>query len=172
MLLSDRKHWITIVLAFLLGLWATDNLSSTAAVTAAYPAYPLASESGESLAIYDEPNSVVLDYVEAVAVEGQAGQVEILWRTNSELGTAGFYVMRGITTEGPFEQANQDLILAEGEDLGGASYSYLDSDLSGGITYHFYIREVQTSGGSIAYTELMVSAVPWHGVYLPMVVRQ
>jgi hypothetical protein len=120
----------------------------------------------------DTPTSVTLEYVRAAAVETQPGQIKVLWKTNSELNTAGFVVMRSTTLEGVYGPANIDLILAQGEGTGGATYAYVDAGLTGGLTYYYYIREVTDSGGTEDHTEFTRSARPWFGVYLPLILNQ
>ena len=120
----------------------------------------------------DMPTSVTLEYVRASAVEGKVGQAKVLWKTNWERNTAGFFVMRSTTLDGSYAPANADLVLAQGQDLGGATYSFVDVGLTGGATYYYYIREVSDTGGTEDHTEFTRSARPWFGVYLPLILNQ
>jgi hypothetical protein len=145
---STRKL-ITIASVVLLALRAGGNVS-TASFT------------------HDGPTVVVLESVEAIP---GVRQVEVRWTTISELDTAGFNVMRSTSAGGPWEQANAYLIIALGVAPGGADYSFVDTGLTGGITYYYYIRGVTASGSPPTddYTDYIRSATPKHGIYLPIV---
>jgi hypothetical protein len=118
------------------------------------------------------PNSINLQYFTAVAIERQPGQVQISWETTSEVDTAGYFIMRALSEAGPYEAANTSVILGQGNDLTGATYSYVDGGLDGGVTYYYYLRELQIGGSMNDYAELTASATPSHGVFLPMMARQ
>jgi hypothetical protein len=146
----SRRRLIVIGMVALLGLYAGGSASG---VTFAD----------------DGPTEVHLEDVWATA--GTA-QVEFGWITTSERDTAGFNVLRGTSQYGPWEQANDDLILAQDEDLTGAQYIFLDTGLAGGITYYYMLQEILLTGGSTDYTDYIRSATPYHGTYLPLVIAQ
>jgi hypothetical protein len=118
---------------------------------------------------HNDPTSVTLDWVDAIP--GTA-QVEVQWATTTELDTAGFNVLRSTSESGPWEQANDDLIVARGEDMGGAQYSFVDTGLAGGVTYYYMLQEILLTGGSTDYTGYIRSAMPDRGTYLPLVIAQ
>ena len=138
---------ILIVLGVLLGLCAGGSVATAAHAD-------------------DDPTSVELKEVTAIA---GYGQVEVRWATYSEWGAAGFNVMRGASETGPWEQANAYAIVAVGEE-GGASYSFVDAGLAGGITYYYYIQEILLSGGTQDHLDHIVSATPGYCVYLPLII--
>jgi hypothetical protein len=72
-------------------------------------------------------NSTVttLVHLEEFMVRGGADQ-RILWRTASELDTAGFYIWRSVSREGPFVVLNESIVASEGSPSQGASYEYID----------------------------------------------
>jgi len=144
--MSARKP-VIIVLMLLLGWWVLGNVSSATFVN-------------------NNPAAVILGNVEAIA--GPA-QVEIRWTTLSELDTAGFNVMRSTSGDGPWERANENAILAQGGDLSGDDYSYVDTGLDGGITYYYYIQELLASGGTKDHTDRTVFATPGYVIYLPII---
>jgi hypothetical protein len=143
---------IMILLVVALGLWSVGKASTT---TAGFD--------------NNQPNSVVLDSVDAVA---GWGQVEVRWTTVSELDTAGFYVMRSTSEDGTFEQANDDLILATGDGLSGDSYSFVDKDVAGGTTYYYYIRELPNSGPPNDYTGEWIRHATPKAIFLPFIAKQ
>lgn len=146
----SRRRLIVIGMIALLGLYAGGSAS------------------GVTLAD-DGPTEVHLENV--WATPGIA-QVEFGWITTSERDTAGFNVLRGTSQYGPWVQANDDLILARGEDMSGAQYSFLDTGLTGGITYYYMLQEIQLAGEPINYTGYIQLATPDHGTYLPLVIAQ
>lgn len=146
----SRRRLIVIGMVALLGLYASGSASG---VTFAD----------------DGPTEVHLEDV--WATPGTA-QVEFGWITTSERDTAGFNVLRGASQYGPWEQANDDLILARGEDMGGAQYSFVDTGLAGGVTYYYMLQEILLTGGSTDYTGYIRSATPDRGTYLPLVIAQ
>jgi hypothetical protein len=151
-MLVNTKKSTAIVLGIWLGLWILGNV-----VSATYT--------------NDDPTAVVLDSVEAIP---DVARVDVRWATVSELDTAGFHVMHSTSADGPWERANDDLILAEGEATSGASYRFMDTGLAGGVTYYYYIQEVTASGSPPTHDykdEWIRSATPKYGTYLPLVVR-
>jgi hypothetical protein len=151
MLVNTRKSTV-IVLGIWLGLWVLGNVASAACTE-------------------EEPTAVVLDSVEAIP---GVARVEVRWTTVSELDTAGFHVMRSTSADGPWERANDDLILGQGDAVAGASYSFMDTGLAGGVTYYYYIQEVTASGIPPTHDwkgEWIRSATPKYGTYLPLVIR-
>ena len=111
-------------------------------------------------------NSVTLDYVEATA---GLRQVEVRWATLLESDTAGFNVMRGRSSHGPWEQANEDPIIAKGEGLSGAEYSFVDADLASGITYYYHIQELTNTGSKYDYMGHIAHARP-PALFLPFAI--
>jgi hypothetical protein len=96
--------------------------------------------------------SVGLDASEPLAVnlanfsaEAEEDAVHLYWETVSELDHLGFNISRSTTAEGV--QLNSALIPAQAPGSGqGASYSYEDGDVEGGITYYYSLEEVDVSG--------------------------
>jgi hypothetical protein len=111
-------------------------------------------------------NSVTLDYVEAIP---GLCQVEIRWATLSEVDTAGFNVMRGRSSHGPWEQANENLIIAIGDNLNGAEYSFVDADLASGITYYYHIQELTNTSVENDYMGHIALAKP-PALFLPFTI--
>lgn len=145
----NRRRLIVIGMVALLGLYAGGTVSNATFA-------------------HNDPTAVTLDWVDAIP--GTA-QVEVQWATTIELDTAGFNVLRSTSESGPWEQANDYLILAYGE-MSGAQYSFVDTGLAGGITYYYMLQEIQLTGDPINYTGYIRSATPDHGTYLPLVIAQ
>jgi hypothetical protein len=147
--MSVRKP-VIVALAVLMGLCAGGDVSNISIAQ-------------------DNPTAVQLESVEAIP---GVARVEVLWTTVSELDAAGFNVMRSTSEFGPWVQANDYLIIATGTGTSGADYSFLDTGLTGGIEYYYYLQEVLATSGTQDYLgDWIRSATPLHGVYLPLIIR-
>jgi hypothetical protein len=82
-------------------------------------------------------------------------QVTIFWETGSEFSTAGFYVLRSLSAEGPFT-AISSFIPAEGGTI-GATYSILDTGITTHEIYYYVLEELETSGTTKTYTDDKIS---------------
>ncbi len=78
------------------------------------------------------------------------------WRTEAEVGTAGFNVLRAESPEGPWVRVNADLIASQGSSWGGASYTFADATREAGSVYWYSIEEVRASGGTERYAPQLV----------------
>ncbi len=68
-------------------------------------------------------------------------QVELRWETATEINNAGFFISRGLTHTGVYTRVSP-FIPAEGDDLTGAEYSYLDQDLVNGMLYYYMLEAI------------------------------
>lgn len=83
--------------------------------------------------------------------------VVVEWETASELDTAGFYVQRSDSQNGIYIRITE-LITAEGDDISGASYQYLDLNAISGNTYWYKLETIDLNQESEYYPP--VSAIP------------
>jgi len=81
--------------------------------------------------------------------------VALTWETASEVGTAGFNVYRAVSTEAVFEQVNVALIPAQGDELTGATYRFIDDAVRVGQQYFYRIEEVEWDGTVTSYPEIV-----------------
>jgi hypothetical protein len=84
--------------------------------------------------------------------------VVVQWNTESEIDTAGFYLYRSISKEGPFEQINNALILASSDKFTGGSYTYDDKDVIAGQTYFYQLEDVDLAGNTSIHGPIEVTA--------------
>ncbi len=84
--------------------------------------------------------------------------VIVEWTTASELDTVGFYLLRGETPAGPFEQVNNELIPATSDSLTGSSYSYEDQGVTAGVTYFYMLEDIENTGNSNQHGPIVVEA--------------
>jgi len=86
-------------------------------------------------------------YIELVSFEArpQGSGIVLTWETGAEIDNAGFVIYRAIMGTFDYQQVS-DLIAAEGSPSVGASYSFTDSNVQAGITYNYYLVDIDTSG--------------------------
>lgn len=84
--------------------------------------------------------------------------VVVEWTTASELNTVGFNLLRGETSDGPFEQVNGALIPSASDTLTGNSYRFEDHGVVAGRTYFYMLEEIESSGGSNQHGPITVKA--------------
>lgn len=100
--------------------------------------------------------SIFLDPVVAVelvafTVEAdKRGKVFLSWETATETKNAGFNLYRSRHRDGAYKKINDSLILAKGDAVSGADYSYLDAIPARG-TYYYKLEDVDYNGLSIMH---------------------
>jgi hypothetical protein len=87
----------------------------------------------------------------AIFAEYRDGSVLLEWRTYAELDNAGFNVYRGSSADRPETMLNRELIPARGDDLHGAVYRFEDRDVEGGVTYHYWLEDVDLRGVGVLH---------------------
>ncbi|MCW5860680.1 MAG: hypothetical protein KIS63_20470, partial [Caldilineales bacterium] len=68
----------------------------------------------------------------------------ISWRTGTQIGTFGFRLWRGASAGGPWQQVVT--LPAEGDSLGGASYSHDDANLPAPAQVWYLLQELANQG--------------------------
>ena len=74
------------------------------------------------------------------------GEVTLMWRTESEIDTAGFNIYRGVIGSAEMTKLNKTLIPAKGTATSGAEYTYVDNDVRNGVIYIYKLEDVDTAG--------------------------
>ncbi len=97
---------------------------------------------------YDDCQGVSSVDISSLSANGHDGYVEVNWTTASELDNAGFNLYRSLSKDGEKSQLNEALIPAQGDELQGASYSFTDNDVTPGITYYYWLEDVDIHGKS------------------------
>lgn len=93
--------------------------------------------------ISDNPLPVQLAAFEALA---DFGKVTLNWTTASELDNLGFNIYRADADENNWQQINSQLIAGQGNTAQSTDYSFVDSKVVGGETYHYKLESVSTNG--------------------------
>jgi len=70
--------------------------------------------------------------------------VVVGWTTGSEVDTAGFNIWRSSAATGSFTKANAAVIPAQGTGVGGASYTWTDTNVSAGQTWYYKLEDIDT----------------------------
>jgi len=100
---------------------------------------------------------LAVDLTFFVAV-GHDTYVQVDWATASEIDNAGFNLHRGLSKERPSAQLNEGLIPAQGDELQGATYSFIDSSVTNDVIYFYWLEDVDLHGNSTMHGP--VSATP------------
>jgi hypothetical protein len=110
---------------------------------------------GYFLLVQDAKGAVHLSRFET---SGEDQQVRIVWSTDTELNTAGFYIQRSDSENGNYIRVSS-FIFHQGDSITGADYEYIDSGLINGQVYWYRLEEIETNQNSIYYDP--ESAMPW-----------
>ena len=93
------------------------------------------------------------------------------WETATELDNRGFNLYRSETAAGPGLQLNDSLIPPQNPGgMFGAVYTWLDKDVPAGVTYYYWLEDVDVHGIATRYGPVSAT-VRSYRVYLPLVRR-
>ncbi|MBN2209283.1 MAG: right-handed parallel beta-helix repeat-containing protein [Candidatus Coatesbacteria bacterium] len=100
-------------------------------------------------------------YIELNSFEakGLNGRVLVTWTTGTEIDNAGFDIYRKEEGSTDFAKVNGSLIPAQGTLGGGASYSFVDTNVVAQTKYLYYLVDVDANGKTTAHGP--VSATPY-----------
>jgi hypothetical protein len=77
----------------------------------------------------------------------QENGVVVRWETSAEVDTWGFHLLRSAdSNRASAQRVTSDLILGQGRGQGGASYSWVDQTAQPGVTYTYWLQEIETDG--------------------------
>ncbi|MBN1592203.1 MAG: hypothetical protein JW941_03005 [Candidatus Coatesbacteria bacterium] len=81
--------------------------------------------------------------LENFEANASGSNIVLTWETGAEIDNAGFIIYRSDGTE---RKAISRLIGAEGSASAGASYRFVDDDVEAGVTYQYWLVDIDTSG--------------------------
>jgi hypothetical protein len=115
------------------------------------------------------PTAVELAWFTATPREGV---IALAWETASEIDLLGFHVYRAEAVDGPRTRLTGDLLpgQAPGSPV-GAVYEFVDEAVAPGVTYWYWLADVDTHGAATLHGPVSAGA-PGGGsyrVYLPVV---
>jgi hypothetical protein len=94
---------------------------------------------------YGNPTAVTLA---SFNVAWSEDGMQVAWETALEIDTVGFNVWRSTAPNGAYVRVNDSLIpSASPGSVLGASYAYVDEDVTPGETYHYKLEELEVGGG-------------------------
>lgn len=96
---------------------------------------------------FSGPTLVELAYFRATPV---GSDILLEWKTETEIETVGFHILRSEREDGEYIQITPHLIPAEGGGGFGAEYSYSDHHLEAGL-YYYVLQEIDAGGGSFLH---------------------
>lgn len=79
------------------------------------------------------------------------GEVRLVWKTASQLDTAGFNLYRSDRAEGPYVRINPQLVPATPQAVTGNTYEYVDRNVNSGRTYYYQLEELEINGKSTRF---------------------
>jgi hypothetical protein len=122
----------------------------------------LANDIAYQVSLAAEPTAIDLA---SFGARAGAEDVTVAWETGSEVDNAGFNVYRAESADGPYVQVNQTLIPAQGDPVGGASYSLQDAPGVG--AFYYKLQDVDLSGVRTEHGPIKIIVMP--SVRLPLV---
>jgi hypothetical protein len=119
------------------------------------------------------PTGVELLYFEATPTD--EGAILLEWETASEINNAGFYLYRTEAVESTVVRLNEEMIPSQvppGSPI-GAYYSWLDETVVEGVTYFYWLEEVNVQGGAteVGQASAGLPTVSAYRVYLPVAIK-
>ncbi|NJN18056.1 MAG: DUF11 domain-containing protein [Oscillochloris sp.] len=100
--------------------------------------------------------------------------VQVAWTTGMELNSAGFHVYRAASTNrAKALRITPQLITARGGASSGASYSFLDSGAAPGVSYYYWLVEIERDGDRTEYGPARVGGTlsDQFRIHLPLLFR-
>ncbi len=130
-----------------------DNLSA--------PPYDEATTTIYDGKIYGDPinnsdNSLPVELSDFYA-ESKAGNVEVIWTTESEINNAGFNLYRS-EDDITYEKINDNLIKGAINSTTAHNYEFVDVAIKGGVNYYYKLEDVTTSGETTRHGPVTVFA--------------
>jgi hypothetical protein len=104
----------------------------------------------------------------------RAGAVVVNWVTTAEIDTWGFYLYRSADgSRASAVRVTPTIILGQGRGQGGAAYTWLDTEAQPGVTYSYWLQEVELNGKVNEYGPATTgsSTAAQHSIFLPVAFR-
>jgi hypothetical protein len=80
------------------------------------------------------------------SAQGADNAVEVKWQTAAEFDNVGFHLYRADAPGGPYSRLTDKLISARPRDGKGGSYSFIDTDVTGGSLYYYKLEDISVYG--------------------------
>lgn len=76
----------------------------------------------------------------------QGPQIQVQWKTESELDIVGFNIYRSDAPDGSFVKVNNDIMAPSVDPLLGGEHFFVDGDVQWFRTYYYKLESVDRSG--------------------------
>ncbi|HOV47861.1 MAG TPA: SdrD B-like domain-containing protein [Anaerolineae bacterium] len=107
---------------------------------------------------YTRYQTTAVDLV-AFSAEPQGNAIRVTWETAQELDNLGFNLYRGESAAGPWTRLNAELIPAQNPGATfGATYEWLDADVTPDATYFYRLEDVDIYGASTFHGPVSTTA--------------
>jgi hypothetical protein len=119
---------------------------------------PTPQNNTDSVVALLDPTAIVLVRFDALYA---AGRMIITWETAAELGTRGFHLYR--SANGRRDTAirvTEQLIIARGNVQLGSVYEWEDAGAEAGVSYTYWLEEIEQDGTRLEYGPFVVRIVP------------
>jgi hypothetical protein len=100
--------------------------------------------------------SAAVNIVKVTAVWQTDDSILVAWETSSELESVAFFLYRAESKNGPWEEYI-DFEPATGNDFTGATYSFVDTEVTRGVDYWYRLEELASDDSSSFYGPYEVS---------------
>jgi uncharacterized repeat protein (TIGR01451 family) len=104
----------------------------------------------------------------------RADGILVSWLTTAEINTWGFHLYRSPDgSRSGAVRVTATIIPGQGRGQGGAAYSWLDQDAQPGVTYSYWLQEVELNGTTNEYGPAKAGNTPaaQHSIFLPVAYR-
>ena len=109
----------------------------------------------------------LVDLVRFEASWQDDGSILVVWETSSEVDLTAFFVYRAESDSGPWDEQYIDFQPTAGNELAGATYSFVDFEVTQGTTYWYRLEEVDASSNSEYYGPIMATEGTTSGTSTP-----
>jgi hypothetical protein len=103
-------------------------------------------------ALRDASASITLIKFEAAWQDN--GTIRVVWETSSENGSVAYFLYRAKAESGPWEDY-YDFEAATGYEDHGATYAFVDDEVTEGVTYWYRLEELDYDGNSSFHGPIM-----------------
>ncbi|MGD9057101.1 MAG: C25 family cysteine peptidase [Desulfobacterales bacterium] len=107
--------------------------------------------------------ATVVDLISFTA-EGEGNAVKVAWETAAEVDNLGFHLYRAAAPGGPYTRLTDRLISARPRQGQGATYSFIDRQVTVGSLYYYKLEDIDIYG---KHTEHGPISVDWDADGLP-----
>jgi uncharacterized repeat protein (TIGR01451 family) len=134
---------------------------------------PTTPQPGDPTATIIPPGQTAISLASFTAVRRASG-IAVNWVTTAEINTWGFHVYRSADgSRASAVRVTQAIIPGQGRGQGGAAYTWVDTDAQPGLTYSYWLQEVELNGTTHEYGPATAggSVAAQHSVFLPIAYR-